>query len=76
MEDAEVGEVGHEDDMSLEEALQPPSRGGSPFPLGDVGGHGHSKYTYSVSLRSEPKVCRVFRFLEAVAQLSIIDQPF
>ncbi|KAI0255954.1 hypothetical protein BJV78DRAFT_1279159 [Lactifluus subvellereus] len=55
IEDADVGGAGHEDDMSLEEALQPPSRGGSPFPLGDMDSHGHSKYSYSVSLRSEPK---------------------
>jgi hypothetical protein len=63
VQDTEVGEDDHEDDMSLEEALQPPSRGGSPFPLEDISGHGHSKYSYSVSLRSEPKVCKVISFL-------------
>jgi hypothetical protein len=51
LEDAQDG---HEHDMSLEEALQPP---GSPYPLEDMTGHGHSKYSYSVSLKSEPKVC-------------------
>lgn len=57
MQGAAVDEDGHEDDMSLEEALLPPTRGGSPYPLEDVAGPG--KYNYSVSLRSEPKVCRV-----------------
>ena len=61
--------------MSLEEALQPPShsespfplwppsRSGSPFPLEDMSGYGHSKYSCSVSLRSDPKVCKVIIFL-------------
>jgi hypothetical protein len=40
-----------EDDLSLTEALQ--SHAGSPFP---PDGDAHSKYNYSVSLRSEPKV--------------------
>ncbi|KAI9451888.1 hypothetical protein F5148DRAFT_1378754 [Russula earlei] len=50
-----IGEDGVEDDMSLEEALRPPSAGGSPFPLEDMADNGHSKHSYSVSLRSEPK---------------------
>jgi hypothetical protein len=52
----EVGQDGLED-MSPAEALPPPSRGGSPFPSEGMAGNGHSKYSYSVSLRSEPKVC-------------------
>jgi len=51
-----VGEDGLEDDMSLAEALRSPSRAGSPFPSEGMPDNGHSKYSYSVSLRSEPKV--------------------
>lgn len=58
----EVGRGGLED-MSLAEVLQPPSRGGSPYSSEGMGGNGHSKYSYSVSLRSEPKVCTVLRLL-------------
>lgn len=58
----EVGQDGLED-MSLAEALPPPSRGGSPFSSEGMAGNGHSKYSYSVSLRSEPKVCTVLRIL-------------
>src|SRR6266403_2857651 len=58
-------EVGRDDleDMSLVEALPPPSHGGSSFSPEGVAGDVHSKYSYSVSLRSEPKVCIVLRLL-------------
>ena len=58
-------EVGRDDleDISLAEALPPPSRGGSSFASEGMAGDGHSKYSYSVSLRSEPKVCTVIRLL-------------
>jgi hypothetical protein len=59
----EVGQVGQED-MSLVESIPPPSRGGSPFPSEGMAGNEHSKYSYSVSLRSEPKVCTVLRLLK------------
>lgn len=55
-------EDGLDDDMSLAEALQPLSHAGSPFSPDEAAGDGHSnsmKYNYSVSLRSEPKVCGV-----------------
>jgi hypothetical protein len=56
-------DVGRDDlgDMSLAEALQPPSRGGPSFSPEGMAGNGHSKHSYSVSLRSEPKVCTVLR---------------
>jgi hypothetical protein len=57
----DAGEDGLDDDMSLAEALRPSNRSGSPFPLEGMAGDGHSKYSYSVSLRSEPKVCTVPR---------------
>jgi hypothetical protein len=51
----EDAQDGREHDMSLEEPLQPP---GSPYPLEDMTDREHPKYNYSVSLRSEPKVCK------------------
>ena len=73
-DEAGVG-VGRDDleDMSLAEALRPPSRGGSPFsPEGVV----HSKYSYSVSLRSEPKVRTVLRRFRGRHESKVIGQPF
>jgi hypothetical protein len=60
----EAGVKVHRDDLediSLAEAL--PSRGGSLFASEGMAGDGHSKYSYSVSLRLEPKVCTVIRLL-------------
>lgn len=71
-----VGEDDLEDDLSLAEALQPPSRGGSPFPLEGVAGSGHSKYSYSVSLKSEPKVCTLPRLFKIFMSPIVTDQPF
>ena len=54
------------DDMSLEDALRPSNRSGSPFPLEGLTGNGNSKYSYTGSLKSEPKVCTVPRLFKAV----------
>ena len=62
----DADEDGLGDDMSLEDALQPSNRSGSPFPLEGLAGNGNSKYSYSGSLRSEPKVCTVPRLFKAV----------
>lgn len=64
------------EDMSLEEALQPPSRGGSPFAPEDMAGNVHSKYSYSVSLRSEPKVRTVLRSFKGSHEPNVTEQPF
>lgn len=56
----DVGRDGLED-MSLAEALQPPNRGSPSFSPEGMAGNGHSKHSYPVSLRSEPKVCTVLR---------------
>jgi hypothetical protein len=70
--------VGRDDleDMSLAEALRPPSRGGSPFSPESMAGNVHSKYSYSVSLRSEPKVRTVLRRLRGRHEPKVADQPF
>ena len=54
------------DDMSLEDALRPSNRSGSPFPLEGLTGNGNSKYSYTGSLKSEPKVCTVPGLFKAV----------
>lgn len=76
-DEAGVG-VGRDDleDMSLAEALRPPSRDGPPFAPEDVAGNVHSKYSYSVSLRSEPKVRTVLRPLRGRHEPKVTDQPF
>lgn len=76
LDEAGVG-VGPDDleDMSLAEALRPPSRGGSPFAPEDMAGNVHSKYNYSVSLRSEPKVRTVLRRLGGRHEPKVTDQP-
>jgi hypothetical protein len=76
-DEAGVG-VGRDDpeDMSLVEALRPPSRGGSPFSPEGMAGNVHSKYSYSVSLRSEPKVRTVLRRLRGRHEPKVTDQPF
>jgi hypothetical protein len=73
----DVGEDGLDDDMdmSLAEALRPTNRSGSPFPLEGMAGSGHSKYNYSVSLRSEPKVCTVLRLFKAFMNAIVTDEP-
>ena len=72
-------EVGRDrlEDMSLAEALPPPSRDGSPYSSEGMADNGHSKYSYSVSLRSEPKVCaQSSDFSVAIMNLIITEQPF
>ena len=64
--DEDEDEDGLGDDMSLEDALRPSDRRGSLFPLEGLAGNGNSKYSYSGSLRSEPKVCTVPRLFKAV----------
>lgn len=73
----DVAEGGLDDDMdmSLAEALRPTNRSGSPFPLEGMPGSGHSKYNYSVSLRSEPKVCTVLRLFKAFMNAIVTDEP-
>jgi hypothetical protein len=73
-DEAGVG-VGRDDleDMSLAEALRPPSRGGSPFSSEGMAGNVHSKYSYSVSLRSEPKVRTVLRRLRGRHEPKVTD---
>ena len=68
----EVGQDGL-DDMSLPEALQPPSHGGSPFPSEGMAGNVHSKYSYSVSLMSEPKVRTVLRLIRGRHEPTVTD---
>ena len=77
-DEAGVNGVGRGDleDMSLVEALQPPSRGGSPFAPEDMAGNVHSKYSYSVSLRSEPKVRTVLEHLIDRHEPKVTDQSF
>ena len=72
----DVGDDGLGDDMSLEDALRPSNRSGSPFPLEGLAGTGNSKYNYSGSLRSEPKVCTVLRLFKAVMNVIVTDEPF
>jgi hypothetical protein len=72
----DVGEDGLDDDMSLAEALRPTNHSGSPFPLEGMAGSGHSKYSYSVSLRSEPKVCTVPRLFKSFMNAIVSDEPF
>jgi hypothetical protein len=72
----DVGEDDLDDDAAMAEELQPPNRSGSPFPLEGLAGNGNTKYNYSVSLRSEPKVCTVLRLFRAVMNVMAIDEPF
>lgn len=59
------------EDMSLAKALRPPSRGSPPFAPEGVAGNVHSKYSYSVSLRSEPKVRTVLKRLRGCHESKI-----
>jgi hypothetical protein len=73
----DVGGDGLSDDMSLADALRPSNRSGSPFPLDGLAGNGNSKYSYSGSLRSEPKVRTVPQTLSEPAMNTMItDEPF
>ena len=72
----DVYEDGPDDDLTLENALRPSNRSGSPFPLEGLAGNGNSKYSYSGSLRSEPKVCTVPRPFKAVVNTIVADEPF
>jgi len=71
-----VDEDGLGDDMSLEDALRPSNRSCSPFPLEGLAGNWNSKYNYSGSLRSEPKVCTFPRLSKAVMNTLVTDEPF
>src|SRR6266852_791073 len=77
-DEAGVNGVGRDDleDMSLAEALRPPSRGASRVSPEGMAGNVHSKYDYSVSLRSEPKVRTVLRHLRDRHEHKVTDQPF
>ena len=72
----DVDEDGLDDDMSLADALRPSNRSGSPFPLEGLAGNSNSKYNYSGSLRSEPKVCTVPRLFKTVMNTIVTDEPF